>query len=55
MTAATTDRWNAWVERSGDGRTLGVEFHRRALVEAGFREVAEVWRHREDAVLLAIR
>jgi hypothetical protein len=48
MTAATTDR-------AGDGRTLDVEFHRRALVEAGFPEAAEVWRHREDAVLLAIR
>jgi trans-aconitate methyltransferase len=40
---------------AGNGRTLDVEFHRWALVEAGFCEAAEVWRHREDAVLLAIR
>jgi trans-aconitate methyltransferase len=32
-----------------------VEFHRQALQRAGFAEAAEVWRHREDAVLLAVR
>ena len=40
---------------AGDGRTLAVDFHRGTLLEAGFREVAEVWRHRDDAVLVAIR
>jgi trans-aconitate methyltransferase len=40
---------------SGDDRPRSVEFHREALHEAGFGEVAEVWRHRDDAVLLALR
>ena len=40
---------------SGDARTESVDFHRAALLEAGFREVAEVWRHRNDAVVAAIR
>jgi SAM-dependent methyltransferase len=40
---------------TGDSRTLDVEFHRTALREAGFREAAEVWRFRDDAVLLALR
>jgi trans-aconitate methyltransferase len=40
---------------SGDRRPRSVEFHRSALREAGFGEVAEVWRHRDDAVLLALR
>jgi trans-aconitate methyltransferase len=39
--------------RSANGRD--VSFHHAALRNAGFREVAEVWRHREDAVLFAIR
>jgi trans-aconitate methyltransferase len=40
---------------SGDERPRDVEFHRTALRQAGFREVAEIWRHRNDAVLLALR
>jgi trans-aconitate methyltransferase len=40
---------------SGDHRPRSVEFHRSALHEAGFVEVAEVWRYRDDAVLLALR
>ena len=40
---------------SGDVRTQNVEFHRTALREAGFEEVAEIWRYRGDAVLMAIR
>jgi trans-aconitate methyltransferase len=40
---------------SGDHRPRSVEFHRSALREADFGEVAEVWRHRDDAVLLALR
>jgi hypothetical protein len=40
---------------TGDSRTLDVEFHRAALAQAGFCEVAEVWRLRDDAVLLALR
>ena len=40
---------------TGDSRTLDVEFHRVALQEAGFREAAEIWRFRDDAVLLALR
>jgi trans-aconitate methyltransferase len=32
-----------------------VEFHRAALITAGFTEVGEVWRHHDDAILLAIR
>jgi trans-aconitate methyltransferase len=39
----------------GDHLTQNVEFHRDALRRAGFDEVAEVWRHRNDAVLLAKR
>lgn len=38
-----------------DEQALDVEFHRGALLAAGFGEVAEIWRHRDDAVLLAIR
>jgi trans-aconitate methyltransferase len=40
---------------TGDSRTLDVQFHRTALRQAGFRETAEVWRFRDDAVLLALR
>jgi trans-aconitate methyltransferase len=40
---------------SGDHRPRNVEFHRAALREVGFGEVAEVWRFRDDAVLLALR
>lgn len=40
---------------SGDHRPRSVEFHSAALREAGFGEVAEIWRHRDDAVLLALR
>jgi trans-aconitate methyltransferase len=40
---------------SGDHRPRSVDFDRSALREAGFGEVAEVWRHRDDAVLLALR
>jgi len=32
-----------------------VDYHREALLGAGFREVAEVWRHHSDAILVAIR
>jgi ubiquinone/menaquinone biosynthesis C-methylase UbiE len=32
-----------------------VEFHREALLAAGFTEVGEIWRDHDDAVLLAIR
>jgi trans-aconitate methyltransferase len=32
-----------------------VEFHREALLAAGFAEVGEVWRDDDDAILLAIR
>jgi hypothetical protein len=34
---------------------LGVEFHRHALLTAGFCEAGEVWRHHTDAVLAAVR
>lgn len=44
-----------FAHEAGDGRTLDVDFHRARLFEAGFQEVAEVWRHRDDAVLLAVR
>jgi SAM-dependent methyltransferase len=37
------------------GTTPTVGFHREALLAAGFREVAEVWRWRNDAVLAAVR
>lgn len=40
---------------AGDNRTQDAELHRTALHEAGFAEVAEVWRHRSDAVRMAIR
>lgn len=40
---------------AGDSRMLDLEFHRTALRRAGFREAAEVWRFRDDAVLLALR
>lgn len=39
----------------GDSRTQDIGFHRAALRQAGFVEVTEVWRHRNDAVLLAYR
>jgi trans-aconitate methyltransferase len=32
-----------------------VQFHREALIAAGFTEVGEVWRDHDDAILLAIR
>jgi SAM-dependent methyltransferase len=35
--------------------SVPVEFHRQALLAAGFDEVGEVWRHHDDAILLAIR
>jgi SAM-dependent methyltransferase len=37
----------------GDSRTQDAAFHRSSLYEAGFDEVAEVWRHRNDAILVA--
>jgi SAM-dependent methyltransferase len=37
------------------GTTLSVEFHREALVAAGFTEAAEIWRQYGDALLLALR
>jgi SAM-dependent methyltransferase len=37
------------------GRTLSVEFHREALLAAGFTEAAEIWRAYGDAILLALR
>ena len=40
---------------SGDHRPRSVDFHRASLRAAGFSEVAEIWRHRDDAVLLALR
>lgn len=36
------------------GRELPVGFHREALLAAGFREVGEVWRQHEDAILVAL-
>jgi trans-aconitate methyltransferase len=41
--------------QAGDERTLDVDAHRAMLRGAGFRELGEIWRHRDDAVLLAIR
>jgi SAM-dependent methyltransferase len=38
-----------------EGADPGVEFHRQALLTAGFREVGEVWRHHSDALLTAVR
>jgi trans-aconitate methyltransferase len=32
-----------------------VEFHREALIAAGFAEAGEIWRDHDDAILLAIR
>jgi trans-aconitate methyltransferase len=32
-----------------------VEFHREALLAAGFSEVGEIWRDHDDAILMAIR
>lgn len=32
-----------------------IAFHREALLAAGFREVSEIWRYYEDAVLVALR
>lgn len=40
---------------TGDTKTQDVGFHREALRRAGFEEVAEIWRHRNDAVLLAMQ
>jgi trans-aconitate methyltransferase len=37
----------------GDSRTQDAAFHRTSLREAGFDEVAEIWRHRNDAIVLA--
>jgi SAM-dependent methyltransferase len=37
------------------GTMLSVEFHREALLAAGFTEAAEIWRHHGDAILLALR
>lgn len=39
----------------GHSRAQDAGFHREALRQAGFGEVTEVWRHRNDAVLLAYR
>jgi trans-aconitate methyltransferase len=39
----------------GDNPPRDVEFHRAALRASGFGEVAEIWRYRDDAVLLALR
>jgi len=39
----------------GHSMTQDVGVHRAALRQAGFDEVTEVWRHRNDAVLLAYR
>ena len=39
---------------SDDDRPRSVDFHSSALREAGFGEVAEVWRYRDDAILLAL-
>jgi trans-aconitate methyltransferase len=56
LSAAADLRARRFAEHvSGDHRPRSVEFHRSALREAGFGEVAEVWRHRDDAVLLALR
>lgn len=38
---------------TGDAKTQDAGFHREALRRAGFEEVAEIWRYRNDAVLLA--
>jgi SAM-dependent methyltransferase len=35
--------------------SVPVEFHREALLAAGFSEVGEIWRDHDDAILLAIR
>ena len=51
---AAEERARRFDQHESDGLRT-VEFHRQALRDAGFGEVAEVWRHREDAVLLAIR
>ena len=37
------------------GTTLPVEFHREALLAAGFAEAGEIWRYHSDAILLALR
>jgi trans-aconitate methyltransferase len=37
----------------GDSRTQDAAFHAASLRSAGFDEVAEVWRHRNDAILVA--
>jgi trans-aconitate methyltransferase len=56
LSAAAEVRAERFAEHgTGDSRTLDVEFHRGALRQAGFREAAEVWRFRDDAVLLALR
>jgi len=37
------------------GEELPLEWHRDALVQAGFHAVDEIWRYHTDAVLLAVR
>lgn len=39
----------------GDSRMQDSAFHRSALRQAGFDEVAEIWRYRNDAILVAIK
>jgi ubiquinone/menaquinone biosynthesis C-methylase UbiE len=34
---------------------LPTQFHRQALLTAGFQEVGEVWRQHNDAIMLAVR
>lgn len=34
---------------------LPTQFHRQALLTAGFQEVGEVWRRHNDAIMLAVR
>jgi SAM-dependent methyltransferase len=54
--AAAALRAQRFGEHGGDDRpTLDADFHARALNDAGFAEVAEVWRHWNDAVLAALR
>ena len=55
--SVSTD-WQAWIDRwdrQQERYLVDREGRFSALLEAGFREVAEVWRHRNDAVLAAIR
>ena len=46
---------DAVLGRRQPGVTLPVEFHRQALLAAGFAEAGEVWRYHRDAVLVALR